>query len=48
MGYRVSFNYHGKIIIGNVARLNQKTVSILTDEQHGWNVAPCFLNKIVE
>lgn len=48
LGDRVSFNHHGKIIVGNITRLNQKTVSILTDEQHKWNVAPDFLNKIVE
>lgn len=48
LGDRVFFKHHGKIIMGTITRLNQRTVSIITDEQHQWNVAPDFLNKIVE
>lgn len=48
LGERVSFKYQSGLIVGTVTRLNQKTVSILTDEQHKWNVSPGFLSKIIE
>jgi hypothetical protein len=32
---------------GVIVRYNRKTVTVLTDDQHQWNVAPVFLSKIV-
>jgi hypothetical protein len=32
---------------GVIIKYNRKTVTVLTDDQHQWNVAPVFLGKIV-
>ncbi len=47
-GDRVSFEYSGDLITGNIIRLNQKTVSLITDDNEHWNVAPSFLSKVVD
>lgn len=36
----------GQVINGRVMRLNKKTVSILSDDGHKWNVAPSFLKRL--
>ncbi len=36
----------GQVINGRVMRLNKKTVSILSDDGHKWNVAPGFLKRL--
>ena len=48
VGEKVSFDHYGRIITGKIIRLNQKTVSRLTDENEKWNVAPALISKIVE
>ena len=35
----------GNIVSGRIIRLNKKTVSILTDNNQRWNVAPVFLRR---
>ena len=35
----------GNIVSGRIIRLNKKTVSILTDSNQRWNVAPVFLRR---
>lgn len=50
IGERVCFMYEtkGQLISGTIIRLNQKTVSIATDDGHRWNVAPTLLKKITQ
>lgn len=46
VGERVEFeNREGSTIAGRVIKLNKKTVSILTRDNHRWNVAPMFLRS---
>jgi len=46
LGDLVSFkSSDGRIIAGTVARLNQKTITIVTSEGSRWNVSPGFLSK---
>ena len=35
----------GDIVSGRIIKLNKKTVSILTDSNQRWNVAPVFLRR---
>ena len=35
----------GNIVSGRIIRLNKKTISILTDNNQRWNVAPVFLRR---
>jgi len=35
----------GDIVSGRIIKLNKKTVSILTDGNQRWNVAPVFLRR---
>jgi uncharacterized protein YchJ len=43
---RVFFNHNDRKIVGTVTRLNQKTVTVMTDDGGHWNVAPSFLTII--
>lgn len=36
----------GRMIEGRVLRLNNKTISIITDDDHRWNMAPALLRLI--
>ena len=46
-GDKVSFEPPGRgRLIGTLIKYNQKTVSILTDDGHRWNVAPSLISKI--
>jgi len=46
VGDRVRFNSpSGEIKRGIIHRLNKKTVSIITDDNHQWNVAPALLKR---
>ena len=48
-GERVSFVAEsGQTIVGVVARFNQKTVTVCTDDGHHWRVSPSFLSKTVD
>ncbi|MDP2807928.1 MAG: hypothetical protein Q8O74_07320 [bacterium] len=48
IGETVSFNSHGRMITGRIIRFNLKSVSILTDDSHQWNVSPGLLLRRVE
>lgn len=46
-GERVRFRPHGQEWVeGMVTRLNQKTITVITDCGHQWNVHPSFLEKL--
>ena len=42
---KVYFFHQGERICGTIARLNTKSVTILTDNSGHWNVAPSLLFK---
>ena len=44
-GDYIYFLYNGKKITGRIIKFNQKTVSVLTDNNEKWNVHPGFLKK---
>ncbi len=48
IGESVSFECSGDLKTGSIIRLNQKTVSIITDDDERWNVAPSLLSKVIE
>ena len=43
---RVYFDQNGKRIEGIITRLNQKTITVTTDDKGHWNVSPGLLTKI--
>ncbi len=46
IGDRVSFQPEGlPPIIGMLTRYNKKSVTVITDDGHRWNVAPAFLRR---
>ena len=46
IGERVTFHPEGRPpVTGMITRYNKKTVSIVTDDGHRWNVAPQFLER---
>jgi len=46
IGERVTFHPDGRpVVTGLITRYNKKTVSIVTDDGHRWNVAPQLLRK---
>ncbi|HYQ92639.1 MAG TPA: hypothetical protein VES89_11360 [Candidatus Competibacteraceae bacterium] len=47
LGDRVMFETDdGRTVVGTLVRYNKKTVSVLTDEGHRWNVSPRFLRPV--
>lgn len=49
IGDRVSFNGHGgELLTGLLIRANRKTVTVLTNDGHQWNVAPGLLTLVEE
>ncbi|MEW6186344.1 MAG: hypothetical protein AB1585_11475 [Thermodesulfobacteriota bacterium] len=47
IGERVTFSPVGREpVIGMLVKYNRKTVTVLTDDGHRWNVSPIFLRKI--
>ncbi|OGQ89236.1 MAG: hypothetical protein A2289_20685 [Deltaproteobacteria bacterium RIFOXYA12_FULL_58_15] len=49
IGDTVSFTPEaGKIVVGTVVRLNQKTVTVVTKDGHNWRVAPSFLSRTTD
>jgi hypothetical protein len=47
IGERVTFNPAGRDpFVGMLVKYNKKTVTVLTDDGHRWNVSPIFLRKI--
>jgi hypothetical protein len=48
VGDRVSFHAPGHDPkTGIVIKCNRKTVTVVTDDQHQWNVAPVFLARVI-
>ena len=47
IGERVSFQNGDETVSGTIIRFNQKTISLVTDTQERWNVAPVLLTKII-
>jgi len=48
VGERVSFEAEdGRRITGMLVRYNKKTVSLVTDDGHRWNVSPALLTRVV-
>lgn len=46
VGERVSFDSEdGRRIVGMLVRYNKKTVSLVTDDGHRWNVSPTLLTR---
>lgn len=46
-GDKVSFEPPGRgRLLGTLIKYNQKTVSILTEDGHRWNVAPSLVTKL--
>ena len=49
IGEQVSFRPDGhEVITGILTRYNKKTVTVITDTGHQWNVAPAFLQRAEE
>jgi hypothetical protein len=49
IGDRVMFQPAGRAaVVGIITRYNKKTVTVVTDAGERWNVAPSFLQRIVE
>jgi len=47
IGDRVSFQPQGHPpVVGMLTRYNRKTVTIITDDGHHWNVSPHFLRRV--
>lgn len=46
VGDRVTFQPDGHMpVVGMLTRYNKKTVTVITDDGHRWNVSPAFLLK---
>jgi hypothetical protein len=46
LGDRVTFDTDdGRTIVGTLMRYNKKSVTVVTDDQHRWNVSPIFLHR---
>ncbi|MDN5849585.1 MAG: hypothetical protein L0H63_08065 [Nitrococcus sp.] len=46
IGQRVSFNPdNGKTVTGMLMKYNKKTVTVITDDGHRWNVSPSYLRE---
>lgn len=48
IGDAVYFDYYGEEITGTIKRLNQKTVTIATNDNKEWKVSPTLLKKIID
>lgn len=47
VGERVSFQPEGRpTVFGILTRYNKKTVTVISDDGHHWNVSPGFLRKV--
>ena len=45
IGDRVAFQADGRAVEGMLTRYNRKSVTVITDDGHHWNVAPALLSK---
>ncbi|MDI6741068.1 MAG: hypothetical protein QME74_12005 [Candidatus Edwardsbacteria bacterium] len=48
IGETVSFTHHGRMVRGRIIKFNLKTVTLITDDDHTWNVSPALLLRPVE
>jgi len=49
VGDRVRFHPPGQDPkTGVIVKYNRKTVTVITDDRHQWNVAPVFLSRVIE
>jgi hypothetical protein len=49
IGDRVSFQPEGhRMVVGVLTRYNKKTVTVITGDGQRWNVAPQFIQRVVE
>ncbi|MFO1425549.1 MAG: hypothetical protein U1F11_00965 [Steroidobacteraceae bacterium] len=49
VGERVGFDTsEGHFVSGVLVRYNKKTVTVIADDGHQWNVAPLFLRRVLE
>jgi hypothetical protein len=49
VGERVGFDApDGRFICGILVRYNKKTVTVIANDGHQWNVAPTFLRRVLE
>ena len=47
IGDRVLFQPQGRApVVGMLTRYNRKTVTVITDDGHHWNVSPQFLRRV--
>lgn len=47
IGDRVTFQPAGRPpVVGMLTRYNRKTVTVITDDGHHWNVSPMLLRKV--
>lgn len=45
-GDKVSFEYEGRTRFGTIIRLNQKTATVIADDNVTWKISPGFLRKM--
>jgi hypothetical protein len=48
IGERVCFETDANLVTGMLVRYNKKTVSLVTDDGHRWNVAPSLLRRAAQ
>lgn len=49
VGERVGFETpEGRFVSGILVRYNKKTVTVIEDDGHQWNVAPVYLRRVLE
>jgi hypothetical protein len=49
VGERVGFETpEGRFVSGTLVRYNKKTVTVIEDDGHQWNVAPVYLRRVLE
>jgi hypothetical protein len=49
VGERVGFDTpDGRFVSGILVRYNKKTVTVIADDGHQWNVAPLYLRRVLE
>ena len=47
IGEKVSFDNDNRVIIGTIISLNQKSISVMTEDNHRWRVSPNLLHKVI-
>lgn len=47
-GSLVSFEHNGELLFGRLIKFNKKTVSLITEDNVQWNVAPQLLSLVKE